>query len=399
MHETTGGAFFVPHDIAAPVAGSGDGPLAGLNAAVKDMYDIAGFPTGAGNPTWLATHGPAKAHAAAVEKILRAGATIIGKTICDELFFSVTGINVHYGAPANLRAPGRIPGGSSSGSAAATGAGACDFALGSDTGGSVRVPAALCGVYGLRPTHDRVDLTGAVLMAPSFDTCGWFAPSPGVLRRVGGALLDGARVDATVDAMIIVSEAFPEVDPAIATAMKSFLARAAHVLPRAHEKSIAPDGLDPWREAFRIIQAREAWESYADFVRTEKPQLGPGIKERVAFASTVTDEQADAARRVMTAARTHLRALVSPGTVMALPTSPSIAPKLDLDEKSLDAFRTRVQRLTSMAGLAGLPQINVPAGTVAGCPAGVSVIGWAGGDEALLDLACRLSRYCGVVVA
>jgi amidase len=399
MHETTGGAFFVPHDIAAPVAGSGDGPLAGLNAAVKDMYDIAGFPTGAGNPTWLATHGPAKAHAAAVEKILRAGATIIGKTICDELFFSVTGINVHYGAPANLRAPGRIPGGSSSGSAAATGAGACDFALGSDTGGSVRVPAALCGVYGLRPTHGRVDLAGAVLMAPSFDTCGWFAPSPGVLRRVGGVLLDGARVDAPLDAMIIVSEAFPEVDPAIATAMKSFLARAAHVLPRAHEKSIAPDGLDPWREAFRIIQAREAWESYADFVRTEKPQLGPGIKERVAFASTVTDEQAEAARRVMTAARTHLRALVSPGTVMALPTSPSIAPKLDLDEKSLDAFRTRVQRLTSMAGLAGLPQINVPAGTVAGCPAGVSFIGWAGGDEALLDLACRLSRYCGVVVA
>jgi amidase len=399
MHETTGGAFFVPHDIAAPVAGSGDGPLAGLNAAVKDMYDIAGFPTGAGNPTWLATHGPAKAHAAAVEKILRAGTTVIGKTICDELFFSVTGINVHYGAPANLRAPGRIPGGSSSGSAAATGAGACDFALGSDTGGSVRVPAALCGVYGLRPTHDRVDLTGAVLMAPSFDTCGWFAPSPGVLRRVGGVLLDGARVDASVDAMIIVSEAFPEVDPAIATAVKSFLARAAHVLPHAQEKSIAPDGLDPWREAFRIIQAREAWESYADFVRTEKPQLGPGIKERVAFASTVTAEQADAARRVMAVARTHLRALVSPGTVMALPTSPSIAPRLDLDEKGLDAFRTRVQRLTSMAGLAGLPQINIPAGTVAGCPAGVSFIGWAGGDEALLDLACRLSRYCGVVVA
>jgi amidase len=399
MHETTAGAFFVPHDITAPVAGSGDGPLAGLNAAVKDMYDIAGFPTGAGNPTWLATHGPAKAHAAAVAKILRAGATIIGKTICDELFFSVTGINVHYGAPANLRAPGRIPGGSSSGSAAATGAGACDFALGSDTGGSVRVPAALCGVYGLRPTHGRVDLAGAVLMAPSFDTCGWFAPSPGVLRRVGGVLLDGARVDAPVDAMIIVSEAFPEVDPAIATAVKSFLARAAHVLPRPQEKSVAPDGLDPWREAFRIIQAREAWESYADFVRTEKPQLGPGIKERVAFASTVTDEQADAARRVMVAARTHLRALVSPGTVMALPTSPSIAPKLDLDEKGLDAFRTRVQRLTSMAGLAGLPQINIPAGTVAGCPAGVSFIGWTGGDEALLDLACRLSRYCGVVVA
>jgi amidase len=397
MHETSG-AFFVPHDIAAPITDSGDGPLAGLNAAVKDMYDIAGFPTGAGNPTWLATHPPAKTNAAAVAKILAAGATIIGKTICDELFFSVTGVNTHYGAPPNLRAPGRIPGGSSSGSAAATGAGACDFALGSDTGGSVRVPAALCGIYGLRPTHDRVDLAGAVLMAPSFDTCGWFAPSPGVLRRVGGALLDGARVDAPLGAMIIVGEAFADVDPTIATAVKSFLARAAHVLPRPQEKAVAPDGLDPWHEAFRIIQAREAWESFGDFVRTEKPQLGPGIKERVAFAATVTAGEADAARRVMAAARAHLRALVSPGTVMALPTAPSIAPKLDLDESELDVFRTRVLRLTCMAGLAGLPQINIPAGTVAGCPAGVSFIGWPGGDEALLDLACRLSRYCGVVV-
>ncbi len=398
MHEISG-PFFVPQDIAAPIAGNGDGPLAGLNAAVKDMYDIAGFKTGAGNPTWLAAHAPAKSNAAAVGKILAAGATIIGKTICDELFFSVTGINAHYGAPPNLRAPGRIPGGSSSGSAAATGAGACDFALGSDTGGSVRVPAALCGVYGLRPTHGRVDLSGAVLMAPSFDTCGWFAPSPGVLRRVGGVLLDGTRVEAPVGAMIVVTEAFAEVDPAIATAMKSFLARAAHVLPRQQEKSVAPDGLDPWREAFRIIQAREAWESYSDFVRTQKPQLGSGIKERVAFASTVTVEQADAERRVMAAARTHLRALVPPGTVMALPTTPTIAPKLNLDEAGLDLFRTRVLRLTCMAGLAGLPQINIPAGTVAGCPAGMSFIGWPGGDEALLDLACRLSRYCGVVVA
>jgi amidase len=397
MHESSG-AFFVPHDIAAPITGSGDGPLAGLNAAVKDMYDIAGFPTGAGSPTWLATHAPAKTNAAAVAKILAAGATIIGKTICDELFFSVTGVNTHYGAPPNLRAPGRIPGGSSSGSAAATGAGACDFALGSDTGGSVRVPAALCGIYGLRPTHDRVDLAGAVLMAPSFDTCGWFAPSPGVLRRVGGVLLDGTGVDVPVDAMVIVSEAFADVDPAIATAVKSFLARAAHVLPRPQEKTVAPDGLDPWREAFRIIQAHEAWESFGDFVRTKKPQLGPGIKERVAFASTVTVEQADAARRVMAAARAHLRALIPPGTVMALPTTPSIAPKLDLDEAGLDTFRTRVLRLTCMAGLAGLPQINIPAGTVAGCPAGVSFIGSPGGDEALLDLACRLSRYCGVVV-
>jgi amidase len=182
----------------------------------------------------------------------------------------------------------------------------------------------------------------------------------------------------------------------VATA-KGFLARAAGVLPRPQEHVVAPDGLDPWPEAFRIVQAREAWESYGDFVRSAKPEFGPGIKERVAFAATVTAAQAEAARRIMAAARAHIRALVPPGTVMALPTAPCIAPPLDMPDTAWDAFRTRVMRLTCIAGLAGLPQMSIPAGTVGGCPAGLSLIGWAGGDEALLDLACRLSRFCGVV--
>jgi amidase len=228
--------FFVPHDIAAPIRGSATGPLAGLSAAVKDMYDIAGIRTGAGNPTWLATHDPAHRNAAAVEKILAAGATIVGKTICEELFFSVTGINAHYGTPANVRAPGRMPGGSSSGSAAATAAGACDFALGSDTGGSVRIPASFCGLYGIRPTHGRVDLSGAVAMAPSFDVAGWFAATPGVFRRVGEVLLDGERVDAAPDTLVIATDAFAQADAGVADLCREFLARAGSVLPRARER-------------------------------------------------------------------------------------------------------------------------------------------------------------------
>ena len=391
------GAFFVPHDLESPVVGSGTGPLAGLTAGVKDMYDIAGSRTGAGNPAWLAAHAPARSHAAAVAKILAAGATIIGKTICDELLFSVAGINAHYGTPANLRAAGRIPGGSSSGSAAATAAGACDFALSSDTGGSIRVPAAFCGLYGMRPTHDRVDLSGAVAMAPSFDTCGWFAPSPGVLRRVGEVLLGGGRVEGPVRALIVATDAFAQADPEVVATTRGFLARAGGVLPPPLEQAVAPDGFDPWREAFRIIQGREAWESYGDFVRSAKPDLGPGIKERIAYAATVTAEGAQAARRTMAAARAHIRGIVAPGTVMALPTAPCIAPPLDLPDAAQDAFRTRAMRLTCVAGLAGLPQISIPAGTAGGCPAGLSLIGWAGADEALLDLACRLGRFCGVV--
>jgi amidase len=157
---------FVPHDLSAPMTGAGAGPLSGLTAAVKDMYDIAGYRTGGGSPDWLAAQVPAGSNSAAVARILAAGASIVGKTVCDEFFYSVSGANAHYGTPLNPRAPERLPGGSSSGSASATAAGACDFALGSDTGGSVRVPAAFCGVYGIRPTHGRVDLAGAMPMAP-----------------------------------------------------------------------------------------------------------------------------------------------------------------------------------------------------------------------------------------
>src|SRR4029077_9214479 len=142
--------FFVPHDLKAPITGALNGPLAGLTCAVKDLYDIAGSRTGGGSPDWLATQKPAVAHASAVKKLLDAGATIIGKTICDEFFYSVSGANAHYDTPANLRASGRMPGGSSSGSAAATVAGCCDLALGSDTGGSIRIPASFCGLYGIR---------------------------------------------------------------------------------------------------------------------------------------------------------------------------------------------------------------------------------------------------------
>ena len=389
--------FFVPHDIETPIRGNASGPLAGLAAAVKDMYDIAGTRTGAGSPAWLSAHEAAPGNAAVIDKILAAGATITGKTICEELLFSVTGINAHYGTPANVRAPGRMPGGSSSGSAAATAAGACDFALGSDTGGSVRIPAAFNGLYGLRPTHDRIDLSGAVAMAPSFDAVGWFAATPGIFRRIGGVLLDRNRADAGLDALIVATDAFAQADAGVAALGRAFLARAAPVLPPPRETDVALHGFDPWREAFRVIQGYEAWRSYGAFVAAAKPQLGPGIRERIAYASTVTAAEADAARRIMAAARSHIHALVPPGTVMALPTAPCIAPPVDLPAGELESLRTRVMRLTCISGLSGLPQITLPAGIVDGCPAGLSLIGWAGSDEALLDLACVLARFCGVV--
>ena len=388
------GSFFVPHDLQTPLRGAAAGPLAGLTAVVKDMYDIAGTRTGGGSPEWLAAQKPAVRHAAAVEKILAAGATITGKTICDEFFYSVTGINAHYGMPLNLRAPGRIPGGSSSGSAAACGANACDFALGSDTGGSVRIPAAFNGLYGLRPSHGRVDLSGAMAMAPSFDVAGWFANVPGIFHRVGEVLLRGDAVRAPVDKLIIATDAFAQADDEVATLGRRFLG-CARALPAATKQIVAPGGFDAWREAFRIVQAKEVWETFGEFVARVSPKHGPGIKERMAFAASVTAAEANAARELAAAARDHLRALMTPGTIMALPTSPTIAPRVELDADELESFRVRVMRLTCLAGLAGLPQMNLPVGTVRGAPAGLSFMAWHGGDEALLDLAVSLARCCG----
>jgi len=387
---------FVPHDLAAPIAGAPSGPLVGLTAAVKDMYDIAGYTAGCGNPTWIETHPPAQTNAGAVQRILDAGATVIGKTICDEFFFSVTGANHHYGTPLNPRAPGRLPGGSSSGSASAVASGVCDFALGSDTGGSVRIPASFTGLYGLRPTHNRIDLSGVQAMVESFDVPGWFASGPGVFRNVGAVLLDDQRVAANVDRLVVLEDAFDEADSDIADLLRTALEFMIEDLPPVMHARISLEGFDPWRESFRTVQGFEVWQTFGEFVTRHSPAIGPGVRERMEYAASVTEVEARAARRVLADARAHILQSARPGTIMALPTAPCIAPLTDISAEEMDHFRTRVMRLTCTAGIAGLPQMNLPIGTLDGCPVGLSFIGWPGGDEVLLDLACELARHCGM---
>jgi len=364
--------FFVPHDLKAPLKGAANGPLAGLSAAVKDLYAIAGEKTGGGNPDWLAQAQTATRHAAAVEKLLAAGASIIGKTITDEFFYSVAGMNAHYGTPSNLRAPGMRP------------------------GGSVRVPAAFCGLYGIRTTHGRIETRGAMDMSPSFDTIGWFSASAGLFRAVGQVLLDDKTVSAPIDSLLVPGDAFAQADEPVAGLLRDALSAMKGVLPRPQAIDIAPNGFEQWRDAVRIIQAYEIWQVYGRFVAEKKPHFGPGVAERMQIASKITTAEADAARKVRAAAREHIRATIKPGTVMALPTAPCIAPQTDTPQNELESFRVRVMRLTCIAGLGGLPQVTIPVGTVAGCPVGLSFVGWAGGDEALLDLAVAVAKYCGL---
>src|SRR3989442_3232505 len=171
------------------IAGAPRGPLTGLTFAGKDLFDVAGHPTGGGNPDWARQHPVPTRHAWAVQRLLDAGATLIGKTVTDEVSLGILGENPFDGTPLNPKAPDRVPGGSSSGSASAVAQGLCDVALGTDTGGSVRVPASFCGLYGIRPTHSRLDLNRMMAQAPSSDTTGWFARDAKTFARVSEVML------------------------------------------------------------------------------------------------------------------------------------------------------------------------------------------------------------------
>ena len=380
---------FVPHS-PPPINGSGSGPLEGLTFAVKDLYDIAGFVTGGGSPDWLAGHSPAANTSGAVQKLLDAGADMIGKTVCDELFYSFTGANAHYGTPRNSRAPDRLPGGSSSGSAAAVAAGLCDFALGSDTGGSVRLPASFCGLYGLRPSHGRVDLSNAMAMSPSFDTAGWFARDAGLYRRIGEVLLTGEGARHGIEKIIIADDAFAHVDANISAALRDYLDAVQDRLPATENANILGQDMDADRECFRTLQAAEVWQTHGQWIETARPAFGPGIKQRYEWAAQVTPADAAAAAELRFEVSDRLHALIAPGTVVCLPSAASLPPKLTAGAAELEEFRHRTMSLICLSGLSGLPQFNIPATTVDGCPVGISFLGWAGGDEALLDLAVRL---------
>ena len=386
---------FVPHS-PPPIKGRAGGPLNELSFAVKDLYDIAGFTSGCGSPDWLASHGPARHTSPLVQALLDGGADMIGKTVCDELFYAFTGANAHYGTPRNGRAPGRLPGGSSSGSVAAVAAGLCDFALGSDTGGSVRVPASFCGLFGLRPTHGRLDLAHAQAMAPSFDTAGWFADGADLFHRLGEFLLDQNATPRAVDHVLMGKFAFDHADDDVRSPLIDFIARIGDQFAAATELDALPGNveIDEAREAFRVIQAFEVWQTFGAWVEAVNPNLGPGIKDRIDASKTVTKDERDQAGGYRAKVGKVMADLLPPGTVLCLPTVASLPPKLDAGPDELEHFRRQTMSLIALAGLAGQPQVTIPATTSAGVPVGLSFIAWAGGDEALLDLARTIGPHC-----
>jgi amidase len=364
--------------------GAPDGPLRGLTFAVKDVFDIAGHRTGNGNPVWLETHPPAARTASAVERLLAAGARMAGKTHTDELAYSLNGENVHYGTPVNPRAPGRIPGGSSSGSAVAVAGGLVDFALGTDCGGSVRLPASYCGIYGIRTTHGLVPADGVIDLANSFDTVGWFARDAATMLRVGEVLLPPAR-EFVPKRLLIAEDAFGFAGAEVAAALAVAVAKLKSALPDHRAIKVYSGEPSAWSGIFRILQGDEICRRHSAWIDAHHPNFGPGLAERFAWTHTIAPTEVERMRPQREAVAAHLDALLGDDALLCLPTAPGIAPKLKTPAHELEVFRTRAFGLLSIAGLARLPQISLPLGTLHECPLGISLVVPRGRDVGLLQ--------------
>jgi amidase len=363
------------------------GPLSGLTFAAKDLFDVAGVPTGGGNHDWPTGRPLPTRHAWAVQALLDGGATLVGKTITDEVSLGILGENAFDGTPINVRAPGRVPGGSSSGSAAAVAAGLCDTALGTDTGGSVRVPASFCGLYGIRPTHGRLDLTGMMSQAPTSDTTGWFARDAETFARVSSVLLQEEIPTALPTSLVIAVDTFGFADAPVAAALQPMVARLAALIGASREELMAPQGLSVWARAQRTLQPVEAYNTFKDWLDERNPRFAFSVARNLVMGSMVPESARGWANLMRQEARGRMAWLLPHGTILCLPTTPFPAPLSGQRLSMLDPLRDRITCLCAQGGLAGHPQVNLPGTTVDGLPVGLSIIGPRGSDATLVAVA------------
>jgi len=366
------------------------GPLSGLTFAAKDLFDVAGVPTGGGNHDWPTGRPVPQRHSWAVQTLLDAGATLIGKTITDEVSLGILGENAFDGTPVNVRARGRVPGGSSSGSAAAVAAGICDTALGTDTGGSVRVPASFCGLYGIRPTHGRIDVTGMLPQAPTSDTTGWFARDAETFAKVSAVML-GEAIPATLPTRLVIAvDTFGFADANVAAALQPMVKRLTGLIGQSREDVMAPPGLSVWARAQRSLQPVEAYATFKDWLDVRNPRMAFSVARGLLAGAMVPASEQSWANLMRQEARARMAYLLPVGTILCLPTTPFPAPIVGQPLSVLDPLRDRITCLCAQGGLASHPQVNLPGATVDGLPVGLSIIGARGSDASLIAVARAL---------
>ncbi|HVE05979.1 MAG TPA: amidase, partial [Paraburkholderia sp.] len=311
-----------------------------------------------------------------------------GKTVTDELTYSLAGINAHYGTPRNPADPQRLPGGSSSGSAVAVAAGHADIGLGTDCGGSIRLPASYCGIWGIRPTHGRIATNGCFTLAHSFDTVGWFTRDGALLAEVF-ALLAHSEVAALPErvTLCVPDDIVPLLQGHVSGA---FAAVVAALSDRFPTNLLASGSLAPqlWAHSFRVLQAAEIAQQHGTWAQQHLDSFGADVRTRMQAAATITASQVHDAQRTRTDAIRRLAGVFDDApTYLVMPTLPWIAPRIDASRDEVDDVRARSQQMLCIAGLAGLPQVNLPWTTFDGAPLGLSIVGARGDDENVLAVA------------
>jgi amidase len=390
MIDMTDDAFaFMPYPF-VDVPHAADGPLSGYTFAAKDLFDVAGYPTGGGNPHMLAMSGIKAATAPVVQQLLDAGARLVGKTHTNEMAFSMSGKNAHYGTPRNGAAWERIPGGSSSGSASAVSNQLCDFALGSDTGGSVRTPASYCGLYGLRPSHGRLSLAATQALCESMDTAGYFTRDAALFGKVGECLLGEDPAPLPAAPRLLISDTLMAMLPqASRDALAPALARVeAACGPLATLEGELPSLTDGYW-AFRYIQGYEAWQAQGATIEAYGLTLGPDVAARFAWSKAVTADQYRQSCAVREQFTQAWDALLG-DAVLVLPTVPDIAPLLSALDEEIEQTRQISHHLLAIAVLCQRPQVTMPLASKDGAPLGLSLMGPRGSDLSLVRLACQV---------
>ncbi len=383
---------WVPHGHFSLPA-TAQGSLSGLTFAVKDLFHIAGVATSAGNPTWLATHEIPTVTSPLVEQLRAAGASVAGKVITDELAYSLNGDNIHYGTPVNVNAPGRVTGGSSSGSAAAVAAKLVDFALATDTGGSTRVPASYCGIWGLRTTHGLVSAENVVPLHTSFDTMNWFAHDADTFLRVAKELLPAS--DFKARRVLKPSAVWALASDDFQVALSDVLSKAVKLIGSSAEEisfTQADETLEQWRLAYVAHGAAEAWELHGDWITTHNPTFSAPITGRWDAAKRLTAEEATIAKRNTARIKQQVRAVIGTDAIVIMPSAAGLAPLVNATGSDVDAMRTRTMHLTCIGGISGVCQVSIPYKNAEGLPVGVSLMGPAGSDLALIELAIEISK-------
>lgn len=390
MKQDEFGAFVKDHLLVEP---RHSGILDHLTFAAKDVFAVSGHRNSAGNPDWEKTHRPAARNARVIDQLLGSGATLRGMTVTDELMYSLKGDNIHYPPTINPRRPDAFSGGSSSGSAVAVAGGLADFAIGTDTGGSVRIPSSYCGLFGMRPSHGLISLDGVIPLAPSFDTVGWMAGSSSLLQRVGQCLLPSQEIRsferfyALQDAWDLVTSS--TVGATLREAVFGYFPSGLRecTLPYANLEELA--------EVFRILQGQEAWQSHGRWIENNHPHFGSDIADRFQAASQMKRDDAwRHAAEVKHNFTQAMRRLLGQDGLIVLPTTFGPAPARTDSAESGDRVRTQTMKLTCIAGVAGLPQVTIPFADQ-GRPVGLSLISGPGTDRQLLAFVHDLSENDG----